>query len=151
MQVAVYTSIVSTILLALILKGLHYFHLVNWDPVSFIKNSQMFSDGSTFGRWALFLLLLFVLTLILYLASQYIFFIPPSLSSLVVGLIIAILVEWRIYDLALEMTSFKKLSIPFIVVILMFTRFIMETSGYHKKAKYLESRNKLPYKSDMIK
>lgn len=151
MRVGYITSIVSAVLLAIVLKGLSYFHFVRWNPVKFLKDSTVFEDSSKMTYWVIFVLIMFVLSFGLFVGSQYLYFLPAGFTSLLMGVIIGVLIEWKIYDLPPELTSFKKISIPFIVVIIMFCRFIMETAGYHYKMKNLEGRKKLPYKSSVIK
>lgn len=38
MKVATITALVNALVLALCLKGLHYFHLIKWHPIGFIKS-----------------------------------------------------------------------------------------------------------------
>ena len=38
MKVATITALVNALVLALCLKGLHYFHLIKWHPIGFYKN-----------------------------------------------------------------------------------------------------------------
>lgn len=150
-KVAFVTSVASSVVLAIVLKGLSYFHLVNWKPITFLKESELVGHSSAFSHWGIFVIMLFLFSFILFIICQFLYFMPAGFTSLIFGLIIAVLVEWKIYDLAPELSSFKKLSIPFIVVIIGFARFIIETAGYHMRAKSLVNRNKLPYKSGVIK
>lgn len=151
MKVAIPTAVVTAVLLSFALKGLSFFHMIQWHPVSFIKKSELFRDSSAISHWAVFLLLLCLFAFLFYVVSQFLYFIPVGFLSFVVGLVIAILVEWRIFQLPAELDSFKKLSIPFMVIVIGFSRFVMETAVYHKKASEADNQNKLPYKASMIK
>lgn len=151
MKVAVITSALTSVLLTVVLKGLSYFNFIKWKPITFIKKSELWKDSATFTHWAILVCLLFVLAFILYVGAQYLYFMPAGFTSFVIGAVLAILIEWKILDLPSELTSFKKLSIPFMVIIIGFSRFIIDTAGYHMRAKNLDNRNKLPYKTGMIK
>lgn len=148
LYLAFITSIVSAIWLALSLKFLEYFNFIHWHPVGFTKKWGM---KDAFSSWALFILILFVVALILYLLMQYSWKVPAFLTSLIIGLAIAIVTEWIIYDLPAEGEAFRRLSIPFIVVVVITCRFVIETSIFHYQANNLDSRNKLMYKDSMIK
>ncbi|MGN7478353.1 DNA helicase [Solibacillus silvestris] len=111
------------------LKGLHFFNFINWHPVSFLKKFESF-DWSAFERWVILFLIIAVFTLLLMLIAQALFRLPPFSFSLILGLAIAMLIEWRILDLPLEWASLKKLSIPFIILIVTVMRFIVETARY---------------------
>lgn len=122
------TSIVAACSLALMLKGLHLFHLIDWSPVGFTKKWGI--EGlATFEKWLILIVVLFLVAIVLY----YIFsFLPLSASimSILLGITIAILVEWTILRYPLEASSFKQLSIPFIVVVMMTLRFVIETATF---------------------
>lgn len=151
MRIAFVTSTLTAFCLALALKGLSFFQMVKWKPISFIKKSYLFEGSATFIHWSVLIFILFVMATLLYVLTQYLYFMPAWFLSLTLGLILAVLIEWKIYNLPSELISFKKLSIPFIVIVIGFTHFIIETAIFHKKARNLESRNKLPYKSGVIK
>lgn len=80
---------------------------------------------------------------------QYVALVPPFLTSLIIGGVLALIVEWSIYDLPAELSSFKRLSIPFMVTVIMTSRFVFETATFHYQAS--NTRNKLPYKESVIK
>ncbi|MEO4052424.1 hypothetical protein [Solibacillus sp. CAU 1738] len=149
MLLAVITSIVSAIWLAGSLKILHYFSLIDWHPVGFTKKWDIAENA--FSSWMILILLLFIGSLILYLLMQYSWKVPAFLTSLVIGVAIAIVAEWIIYDLPAENESFQELSIPFIIIVVITCRFIIETAKFHYRTKNVDSRNKLMYKDSMIK
>ncbi|WP_332646703.1 DNA helicase [Lysinibacillus sp. 54212] len=140
------TSLFSTVILLGMFKILHLFNWVKWHPTTFLKDEGIKDKAS---RWLLLGIIVFIICLIIFLALQYVQNVPPFLLSLIIGAAIALMTEWVIYDLPAEMSSFKKLSIPFFVVIITACRFIIDTAIFHRK--HLVSRNKLPYNASVIK
>ncbi|MEK4628187.1 MAG: DNA helicase [Solibacillus sp.] len=125
---SILTCIVAACVLALLLKFLHLFHFIKWSPVGFTKKLGI-EDITAFEKWLIIILIFFVIALLLYYLFVYIP-IRPDIASILLGLAVAILVEWIIYRYPLELSSFKKLSIPFIVVIMIMFRFIIESAAY---------------------
>lgn len=125
------TALVAALLVTISLKGLHLFNLISWNPVSFLKKYEWF-DWTAFERWAVLFLILAVSAYLISLLAQFFFKAPPFLFSLILGLVIALILEWQILNLPLELSSLKKLSIPFIIVVLTIMRFIIETAQYKK-------------------
>ncbi|MBD8033468.1 MULTISPECIES: DNA helicase [Solibacillus] len=125
------TAIVAALLMTISLKGLHFFSLIPWQPVSFLKKYEWF-EWTAFERWAVLFLILAVCAYVITLLAQFLFKAPPFLFSLILGLVIAVILEWLILDLPIEFSSVKKLSIPFIIVVLTIMRFIIETAQYKK-------------------
>lgn len=140
------TSLFSTVTLLIMFKLLQLFNWVNWHPTAFLKDAGMKDKVS---RWLLLGIIVFIICMIVFLLLQYVQNVPPFLLSLIIGLAIAITAEWLIYDLKAEFASFKKLSIPFMVVIITASRFIIESAIFHRK--HLGSRNnQLPYDASVI-
>lgn len=141
MKVASITAIVSAISLAFFLKGLHYFHLIKWNPVGFYKKWDLFEGSSKLFQWSTLTLLLFVIALLLYVIMQFAHMIPAVLTSFLLGLLFTITIEWVALDLPLQLESFKKLSIPFIVVVICLLRFLLETANFHMKVDAAQKVN----------
>lgn len=57
------------------------------------------------------------------------------------GLIFTITLEWIVLDLPLQPASFKKLSIPFMVVVICLLRFLLETANFHQKEHTAQKGN----------
>lgn len=144
---AAITSIVSAIWLAVSLKFLHFFKFIDWRPVGFIKK---WGVKDAFSAWLLFIIILFVVAFIIYFITQYSWRVPAFLTSLIIGVALALATEWIIFDLPADKASFKKLSIPFIVLVVITCRFLIETATFHFEAKNFEDRKKLMYKDSMI-
>lgn len=132
-KTAAITALVNALVLALCLKGLHYFHLIKWHPIGFYKKWNWFEDSSKLFQWTFFIILLFIIGLFLYMTMRYVYIIPAVFSSLLLGLLVTITLEWIVLDLPLQLTSFKKLSIPFIVIVVCLLRFLLETANFHQK------------------
>ena len=141
MKIASITGIVSAISLAICLKGLHYFHLIKWNPIGFYKKWELFEGSSKLFQWSLLTLLLFLIALILYLTLQFVHIIPAVVTSFLLGLLFTLTVEWIARDLPLQLASFKKLSIPFIVVVICLLRFLLETANFHMKEHTAQKEN----------
>jgi hypothetical protein len=131
-MILVVTSIVSAVLFTLALKLLHLFHLINWKPVGFVKQWGMEQLG-TFEKWLLLIVILFIFAMLLFLIMQFVTRVPAVFTSFVIGLALAIVAEWIIFDYPLEAMSFKKLSIPFIVTVIITLRFIFETAAFSQR------------------
>lgn len=141
MKVASITAIVSAISLAIFLKGLHYFHLIKWNPIGFYKKWEIFEGSSKLFQWSLLTVILFVIALLIYISLQFVHIIPAVFTSLLLGLLLTITIEWVALDLPLQLESFKKLSIPFMVVVVCLLRFLLETANFHMKEHTAQKGN----------
>lgn len=141
MKVASITAIVTAISLALCLKGLHYFHLIKWNPIGFYKKWELFEGSSKLFQWSTLTLMLFVVAFLLYIIMQYTYSIPAVLTSFLLGLLVTFTIEWFALGLPLQLDSFKKLSIPFIVVVICLLRFLLETANFHMKMHTSQKEN----------
>ena len=138
------TGIASSLFLTVMLKMLHFFKWIKWHPT---KSLHVVDDGLT--RWVVLFFILAIASMIVYLILMNIRFVPAIVVGIIVGLAIAFVAEWIIYDLPAEAKSFKRLSIPFIVVTVTTTVFIAETAIFHREQ--IEKGNELPYKASVIK
>ena len=138
------TGIASSLYLTVMLKMLHFFNWINWHPTTFL---HVVDDGLT--RWMVLFALLAVVSMLVYLVLMNIRKVPSIVLGILFGLAIAFVAEWVIYDLSAEAKSFKRLSIPFIVIIVTSTVFIAETAIFHREQ--IEKGNELPYDTSMIK
>lgn len=146
---AIVTSLFASIILSAELKMLSYFKIIKWNPIGFADRYSILEDSHPFVHWIFLAIMIWLISFILYLIMQYVHNVPPFITSLVIGVIFAMVIEWIIYDLPAELSSFKKLSIPFMVIVVICARFLFETASFHHQA-HLE-RNKLPYKESVIK
>ena len=138
------TGIASSLYVTVMLKMLHFFNWINWHPTTFL---HVVDDGLT--RWVVLFALIAVVSMLVYFILMNIRKVPSIVLGILVGLAIAFVAEWIIYDLSAEAKSFKRLSIPFIVIIVTSTVFIAETAIFHREQ--IEKGNELPYDTSMIK
>lgn len=149
LYLAFITSIFASIFLTVSLKMLSLFRFIRWNPIGFTSRYHIFEDSHPLISWIFLAILIFFVTFVFYLIMQYVHNVPPFITSLVIGALFAIIAEWIIFDLPAELSSFKKLSIPFMVMVIITARFVFETASFHYQA-HLE-RNRLPYKESVIK
>lgn len=141
MKVASITSLVSALFLALCLKGLQYLHLIKWNPIGFYKKWELFEGSSKLFQWSFLILVLFIIGFLLFITLRYVYIIPAILSSFLLGLFLTITLEWIALDLPLQLSSFKKLSIPFMVVVICLLRFLLETANFHQREHTAQKGN----------
>ncbi|WP_223553531.1 MULTISPECIES: hypothetical protein [Lysinibacillus] len=135
------TSLVSALFLALCLKGLQYLHLIKWNPIGFYKKWELFEGSSKLFQWSFLILVLFIIGFLLFITLRYVYIIPAILSSFLLGLFLTITLEWIALDLPLQLSSFKKLSIPFMVVVICLLRFLLETANFHQREHTAQKGN----------
>ncbi|MEG0260847.1 MAG: hypothetical protein RR595_04695 [Lysinibacillus sp.] len=133
MKIAAITAIVSALFMGFALKGLNFFHLIKWNPVGFYKKTVLFNESSGLFKWFFLIIILFCIAMIMYLVMQYAYFVPAAVTSFLIGFVLTITLEWYVLDLPLQVSSFKKLSIPFMVTVICLLRFIIQTAVYHKQ------------------
>lgn len=136
-KVAISTSIVNAFLMTLMLKVLQLFHIIKWHPTKFLTYSAITEPLSRFEKWLILGILLAVCSLILFYLCKYIPYKNVALTAFIVSLLIAIILNWIIQDLPFEVKSLKKLSIPFIVLVMMSFRFVSDTASFHTTEKTL--------------
>ncbi|HWK24008.1 MAG TPA: hypothetical protein VNS08_13330 [Ureibacillus sp.] len=146
---AIMTSLFASIFLTVSLKILSLFHFIKWSPVGYAKRLNILESSHWSIKWFFLLIVIFLITLLFYFAMQFVEMVPSFITSLVIGVILALICEWVIFDLPAELSSFKKLSIPFMVTIVMAARFVFDTAAFHYKAH--NEQNKLPYKDTVVK
>lgn len=121
------TAVVAAMVFTVSLKGLHLFHLVKWNPIHFLQKVEKF-EWTTFACWVVLFFILFAVAYVLLVIFQLPIFVSPLVVSLVFGLVMALVIEWQVRNLPIEWTSIKKLSVPFIVLLLISMRFLTETA-----------------------
>ena len=136
-KVAISTSIVNAFLLTFMLKVLQLFDIIKWHPTKFLTYNTMTEPLSRFEKWLILGILLAIMTLILFYLCKYIPYKNVALTGFIVSLLLAIILNWIIQDLPMEVKSLKKLSIPFIVIVMMSFRFVSDTASFHTTEKTL--------------
>lgn len=143
-KIVLATSIASSLFLTFMLKMLHFFKWIKWHPTKFL---HVVDDALT--RWIVLFIILVVASILVYMILMNIRLVPAMVVGIITGLAIAFVAEWVIYDLPAEAKSFKRFSIPFIVIIVTTTVFIAETAIFHREQ--IEKGNELPYNTSVIK
>lgn len=151
LYLAFMTSLVASIFLTISLKLLSLFHFIKWNPVGYTKKLEILETSHPLLQWFFLLIVIFIIIFFFYMIMQYVVQVPPFVTSLVIGGVLALLIEWAIKDLPAELSSFKKLSIPFIITVIMVARFVFETAAFHFKASHFQEEKELPYKDTVIK
>ncbi|MFC4411141.1 hypothetical protein ACFOZY_11995 [Chungangia koreensis] len=126
-----WTSIVSSSFFVLSLKFYDVFHFIDWKPLGWSKRYHVFEESPGLLRWIVLFLIIFIFSLLLYYLAKWAKKAKPAIMSLIVGLIIALLIEWMIQRPNELGEYFKDFSIPFGVLVLITTRFIVETAIFN--------------------
>ncbi len=125
---SVITSFVAAFAAVLLLKFLSYFNFVDWNPVGYTKKFDVFVENTWFVKWLVLFLLIWVIGIVLYFISIMFVKVPVSITSLILGLLIAVIAEWMIIDANSVVKTIKELSIPFICIVLILARFVVESA-----------------------
>ncbi|SER80691.1 hypothetical protein [Psychrobacillus sp. OK032] len=131
------TSIAATVVILIMLKILDFFHFIKWDPVGFADNFQSLKDSNVFIKWGILFIIVWAASIVLYYISLLFMKIPVAITSLAIGLLIAFALEWIILDASSIEKTIKKMSIPFICIIILATRFLMESAIFQAQDKPL--------------
>lgn len=144
-KIASATALVVAIFSSFLLKTMQLFNWISWHPTTFLKDMV----AHAFLRWLALGFFIFIGTVILYLIVQYIYKAPRYVPGFVIGLAIGFVLEWWILDLPATGSSFKELSIPFLVLVTTMALFVVETATFHRES--FVNRNNLPYKATVLK
>lgn len=136
-SIALSTSFAATLFLIVMLKILDFFHFIKWNPIGFYKMFHIFSKSHVFVKWGILFIIIWAVCIVLFYISMLFMKIPVSITSIAVGLLIAFVLEWIILDADTLEKTIKKMSIPFICIIIISTRFLMESSIFNAQDKPL--------------
>ncbi|GGA30782.1 hypothetical protein [Psychrobacillus lasiicapitis] len=134
---AISTSFTVALITVIMLKILDFFHFIKWDPVGFSDTFHVLKDSNTFIKWVILFIVVWAASIILYYISLIFMKIPIAITSIALGLIIAFILEWIILDASTIEKTIKRMSIPFICIIIVATRFLMESAIFHAQDKPL--------------
>lgn len=134
---AISTSFAGTVIIVIMLKILDFFHFIQWDPVGFSDTFHILKDSNTFIKWGILFIIVWAGSIILYYISLLFMKIPVPITSIALGLLIAFVLEWIILDASSIEKTIKRMSIPFICIIILATRFLMESAIFHAQDKPL--------------
>lgn len=126
------TAVAAALVFTISLKGMHLFKLIKWNPIRFLQKVEKM-EWTPLACWIVLFFILFALAYVLLTLFQLSIFRSPLVVSIVFGLVLAFLVEWQVRNLPIEWTSIKKLSVPFLVLLLIVMRFLTETAHSIRK------------------
>ena len=134
---AISTSFAATVVTIIMLKILDFFHFIKWNPVGFSDTFHSLKDSNALIKWGILFIIVWAASILLYYISLLFMKIPVAITSIALGLIIALLLEWIILDASSIEKTIKRVSIPFICIIILATRFLMESAIFHAQDKPL--------------
>jgi hypothetical protein len=128
-----WTTFYSALFSILTLKFFQMFNFIQWSPVGWADKWQLFATVHFTFKWVLFFIVLALLFAILYIAVSFTSSIPPSVTALLIGIIVVFAIEWTISSPETPSAAVKSVSIPFFAMIAIVFRFITGTAVYMKK------------------
>ncbi|MFJ5768642.1 hypothetical protein [Psychrobacillus sp. NPDC093180] len=134
---AISTSFTVALITVIMLRILDFFHFIKWDPVGFSDTFHVLKDSNAIIKWIILFIVVWAASIILYYISLVFMKIPVAITSIALGLLIAFILEWIILDANTIEKTIKKMSIPFICIIIVATRFLMESAIFHAQDKPL--------------
>lgn len=142
------TSIVTAAIFTFILLFLKVFKFITWSPIGWTKRYHVLTTAPTGIKWLFLAVGIFLVTLILLKLFSFTTRINPVFTSILAGLLIWTLIEWWIKN---DFSFFKKSSsLPFLAMVIIFSRALVETSVFYKRGIHSGSQNRLPSHTDMI-
>ncbi|MGG0642899.1 hypothetical protein ABE021_02980 [Sporosarcina gallistercoris] len=127
-----WTALVAGLLTALSLKFLKVFHFVKWSPIGWSRKWDIMPKESPIVKWLVLIIVLGLVFIALYSVLQFTIKIPPSITSIGLAVILVCAVEWTISRPVSVGSAFKSVSIPFLCLIAMITRFVVGTAVFMK-------------------
>lgn len=128
---SVSTSFVAALICTLLLKVIDLFHWIKWSPIGYADKLQMFESVRALGKWFILFIVVWFICFVFYYISLIFIKIPVSITSLALGIILAIIMEWIFLDKDTLAKTIKHLSIPFICIVVILVRFMMESAIFH--------------------
>ncbi|MFJ7826764.1 hypothetical protein [Psychrobacillus sp. NPDC096623] len=127
------TSLVAALGTTILFKFLDFFHFIKWNPIGYTKNFAVLKGSNVYVKWIILFLIIWGICFLLYYVCLLFAKIPVSITSIALGLLIAFTLEWVILDANSFEKTIKKLSIPFICIVIIAVRFVMESAIFHSK------------------
>ncbi|MFJ8262106.1 hypothetical protein ACIQ4I_09150 [Rummeliibacillus sp. NPDC094406] len=147
LRVFFWTIFCSSITCILSLKLLKTFSFMKFSPIGWTKKYHVFSDSHVLVKWFMLWVLLLAIASILFALGELLKKIRMDMMSLVVAVIIVWGIEWSVQ----KTVYIHKFSVPLAVIVAIHLLWIFETASYHAKIRNLDSRNKLPNSSNVLK
>ena len=107
------------------------FEFIKWGPIGFARKIQLFTSIKNFWSWCILFIVVWCICIVFYYISLIFLKIPVTISSLALGILIAIILEWLILDKSSLIKTIKHVSIPFMCIVILLVRFMMESAIFH--------------------
>lgn len=127
------TSLVAALTTTILFKLLDFFHFIKWNPIGYTKTFQLLKGSNVYIKWIILFLIIWGACFLLYYVSLLFAKIPVSITSIALGLLIAVVLEWIILDTDSIEKTIKRISIPFICIVIVAVRFVMESAIFHSQ------------------
>ncbi|MEK3981241.1 hypothetical protein MKY37_19720 [Psychrobacillus sp. FSL K6-2836] len=127
------TSLVAALTTTILFKLLDFFHFIKWNPIGYAKTFQLLKESNVYIKWISLFFIIWGVCFLLYYVSLLFAKIPVSITSIAVGLLIAVALEWIILDTDSIEKTIKRISIPFICIVIVGVRFVMESAIFHSQ------------------
>ncbi|NYF24608.1 hypothetical protein [Sporosarcina sp. JAI121] len=128
-----WTALVGAFFTTAALKFLQLFNFISWSPVGWAKKWHLFEAEHFTIKWTLLFIALSLLFAIVYFAVSFTTSIPPSVTAILLGVIVVFTVEWTIGSPKTPVAALKSISIPYFAIMAIVFRFITGTAVYMKK------------------
>lgn len=147
LQVFFWTILFSSLSFILSLKILEVFSFIKYSPIGWAKYWYIFSGSHALVKWFILWVFLLIIIAMLFGLGQLV----KKLRMDFVALLLSILIVWWIEWSVQKTIYIHTFSVPLAVVIAIHLLWILETASYHAKIKNLDTRNKLPDSSNVLK
>lgn len=144
----VVTSLVTATLFTFTLLFLKVFKFITWNPIGWSTKYYLLIDAPKGIKWMFLAIFSFLVILVLLKLFSFTVRINPVFTSILSGLLLWMLIEWFI---KIDFSFFKKSSLPFLAMVVLFCRGLVETAVFYRGINHSGSRNRLPSHTDMIK
>lgn len=125
------TSFVAALVCIVLLKVFELFHFIKWSPIGYTEKLHLLDSVKDYWKWSILFLAVWCICFVFYYLSLIFIKIPVSISSLALGILLAIAMEWIFLDESSLMKTLKHLSIPFMSIVILLVRFMMESAIFH--------------------
>ena len=120
-----------------ILGFLHVFKFIKWHPLNWSETFQIFPHSHVSIKWMLTFLIVFLIINVVMGLLLLVKKIPAIATSIVVGIVVWLLLEWTIYK---NISHIRWHSIPMLTVIMLICRALTETIVYYDRTVYDDKR-----------
>lgn len=134
-KIVTMTSIVNSMVILLFLKFFHAFHFIKWHPTAFMKSIVIIRDFGSLEKWFTLGVMIAIATGVLFFATMFVVALPNTVTSIMIATVICVIVYSFIFSFQYEWDKWKTISIPFVALIMISVRFIVETSTFYTKEK----------------